>query len=369
MINGPLNKVVGFFKRNRLLAISFFIFLLLVPLTEIPIYCYPDFVDWDTIITLTGLLLLTAGIKKSGMFSFIAYRISKDIHNERYLAVFLVFTAAILSMFLTNDIALFIIVPLTVSLRKISNTDYIKIIIFEAIGVNVGSSLTPIGNPQNIFLWHQWDISFFKFLMEMAFPVSLMSILLFAFLLVFFRSRQINHVKNRCPDVKKHLFCISTAFLIIFIISIELDHEIYFLPFIFITYLIKNRKVLFSADWGLILLFIIIFIDLHLFSELGPVQQLFNQLHLENPKNLFISGAFLSQMISNVPAAILLTKYSDNFQIIAHAVDIGGNGLMLASFANLIALRFIEDRSKYWQFHKYSLAYFLTSSFCYYCLM
>jgi len=157
-----------------------------------PIDKIPALVDWQTIITLSGLLIVTTGIKESGLFYFLAYRISRRIDNERLLALFLVFLSAVLSMLVTNDITLFITVPLTLSLQKISENDYSKLIIFEAIAVNVGSALTPIGNPQNIFLWHQWGISFLVFVREMAPLVLIMStILLIMTLLCFGRLKSV----------------------------------------------------------------------------------------------------------------------------------------------------------------------------------
>jgi Na+/H+ antiporter NhaD/arsenite permease-like protein len=330
----------------------------------------PRLVDWNTIVTLTGLLLITTGIKESRLFYFVAYRISHRIDNERLLALFLISVSAILSTFLTNDIALFIIVPLTLSLQEISDNDYTKIIVLEAIAVNAGSSLTSIGNPQNIFLWHQWGISFLIFIKEMAPLVSMMSIWLFIFTFFSFSSVKIKITNRQQPVTDHGLFCLSAALLIAFILSVELQCEIYLLLITFISLLFTHRKVIFKTDWGLILLFIVIFIDLNLICQLKAVQGLPAMLNFNNAHTLFLSSAFLSQAISNVPSAILLAHYSSNFKIIAYGVNIGGNGLLISSFANLIALRFMKGRSKYLLFHVYSLPYFIaTLIFSYYLLI
>jgi len=205
----------SFFKRNHLLVVSLFVLFILALTAGQPIQHYPAFIDWGTIVTLTGLLLITTAIKESGLFYFLAYRISRRINDERCLALFLIFASVVLSMFLTNDITLFIIVPLTLSLQKISSSDYVKFIIFEAIAVNVGSSLTAIGNPQNIFLWHQWDISFLLFIKEMTPLVLIMTLWLLLFLLIAFPPKKIAPINHQHLQVDRWLFLVSGLLFIL----------------------------------------------------------------------------------------------------------------------------------------------------------
>jgi len=299
------------------------------------------------------------GIKESGLFYLLAYRISRRIDNERFLALFLIFISLILSFFLTNDIALFIIVPLTLSLQEISDNDYSKTVVFEAIAVNVGSSLTAIGNPQNIFLWHQWGISFLNFIKEMIPLVLIMSVLLFIFVFFVFPAKKIklNHAQH--PPVNRKLFFLSAFLLILFIFSVELNFERYFLLVVILSFLFSNKKIIAETDWGLILLFIFIFIDIRLLCQLKEIRHVLTHLDFNDGRTLLLSGSLLSQVISNVPATILLSHYSSDFKIISYGVNIGGNGLLISSFANLIALRFINNKSKYIIFHVYSLSFFI----------
>ncbi len=358
MVNKFLRKTILFFKSNIflifLIAISFGLAIYLGQ----PLEKFPNFIDWNTIITLSGLLLITMGIKESGFFFLLAYRISRQINNERILSLFLIFVSALLAMFLTNDIALFIIVPLTLSLQDVSDNDYSKMVVFEAIAVNVGSSLTPIGNPQNIFLWHKWGIPFPAFINELAPLIMLLSVLLFIFTYSSFPSKNIKQNHSQHPVVVHKLFLLSAILLILFVFAIELKFEKYFLLIIVLMFLLFYRKIILKADWGLILLFIFIFVDIHLLSQLKIIHNLFVQLNFGNINTLFFSGAFLSQIISNVPATVLLSHYSTNFKIIAYGVNVGGNGLLIGSFANLIALNFLKSKSKYFIFHLYSLPFF-----------
>lgn len=353
----------SFFKRNIFLLFLVILSAGLAFFIRPPLGHFLAFVDWNTIMTLSGLLLITMGVKESGFFYFLAYRISRQIHNERLLALFLIFVSALLSMFLTNDIALFIIVPLTLSLQDIADNDYSKMVVFEALAVNVGSALTPIGNPQNIFLWRQWGISFPVFIKEMAPLVLLLSVLLFAFTFLAFPKKNIkpNHFQH--PRVNRKMFFLSAILLILFILAIELKYEPYFLIIVFFSFLLFYRRVILKTDWALIFLFIFIFIDIRLLCQLKQSQYLLHQSDFGNVKTLFFSGALLSQIISNVPATVLLSQYSSHFKIMAYGVNIGGNGFIIGSFANLIALNFLRSKNKYLIFHLYSIFFFFATFF------
>jgi len=361
MASNMYSTGVSVLKKNTLPIVLLGLSLGLAVFQRQPLERFPAMVDWNTIVTLCGLLLITTGIKESGLFYLAAYRISRQIRNERLLALFLVFVSAGLSVFLTNDIALFIIVPLTLCLQQISDNDCSRIIIFEAIAVNVGSALTPIGNPQNIFLWHQWGVSFPVFVKEMAPLVLIMSAWLLVGILICFSPTRIRLTDRQHPVVDRGLFWLSAVLLVAFIISVELRYEKYFLAVVFLSLLLARVRVILKTDWGFILLFILLFINLHLICQLAIVQRLLALLDFSRPATLYFSGALMSQGISNVPAAILLAKYSTSFKIIAYGVNIGGNGLVIGSFANLIALRFIERPHKNLLFHVYSIPFFLVT--------
>ncbi len=128
----------------------------------------PAAIDWHTIITLSGLMLLTKGVELSGYFDVLGRKMVRRFATERRLAMFMVLAAALLSTFLTNDVALFIVVPLTITLKRLCEIPVNRLIIFEALAVNAGSLLTPIGNPQNILIWGRSGLSFAGFIAQMA---------------------------------------------------------------------------------------------------------------------------------------------------------------------------------------------------------
>ncbi len=353
----------NFVKREFVLLVFLFLLVVLAVFYPGQIIHYPSFIHWNTIMALAGLLIIATGLKESGYFSMFSRKVLKRLRSERSLALFLVFFSAFLSAFLTNDITLFIVVPLTFSIQDLVKNDISRLIIFEAIAVNAGSALTPIGNPQNIFLWHQWDISFPAFVMEMIPVVFLLLSILFLFVWFVFPGREISFSgnDNRAGALKRNLFLISVVLLAVFAIALEMGKIMYLLPVVFLFYLIFYVKVLFRTDWLLLFLFMIIFIDFHLISVIPAVSEWVGLLNLNPSGNVFLFSGFVSQLISNMPAAVFVSKFSDNWPAITYGVNVAGNGLVVGSLANIIALRMADDPVIWLKFHRYSIPFFLVS--------
>jgi len=153
---------------------------------------YPSLVDWPTIAALTGLLALTHAVESSGALARLGRWLVARMSTERAAAVGLVSAASLLSTLLTNDVALFIVVPLTLGLCRIMPLPATRLIVFEALAVNAGSALTPIGNPQNLFLWQLSKASFAKFTLHMVPLVAVLLALLLALTALAFRSTPLN---------------------------------------------------------------------------------------------------------------------------------------------------------------------------------
>ncbi len=327
---------------------------------------YPVFIDWRTIITLLALIITANGIKDSGYLENISGRILLKIHDERTLAFFLVFLSVILSTFLTNDITLFITVPLTLCMQSILKKNLVKIVIFEALGVNAGSSLTPIGNPQNIFLWNKWGISFSGFMCRMAPVVLLMIAVLAVFIYFGFKANRLRIDEDSVkPAINKNIGLLSISIMALFLICLQFKMEIYAIPVIALIYLIFHRKVFLELDWLLIITFVFMFVDFSMVSRIPFIRSVLSGIDLSNNTNVFILSALISQIMSNVPAAIFMAKFTSNWKAITLGVDIAGNGIIIGSLANIIALRLIKTKDKriWLDFHGYSVPYFLLTGF------
>ncbi len=132
------------------------------------------YIDLKTILSLTGLLMITRGFQLSNFFEHLAHSWIRVIHSERQLAALLILLTCAISPILTNDVALFITIPLTLSFQRLLKNNLDKIIIFQILAANAGSSLTPIGNPQNLYIWHRWDIPFLRYTAHMI-PVFIVT--------------------------------------------------------------------------------------------------------------------------------------------------------------------------------------------------
>lgn len=354
-----LFKLKSFFIREKLLSFLI-LFLLLLLLFVHPHYKhFMQYIDWNTIYFLSGLLLITTAMKESNYFYYIAKHVANKIHNKKTLSYFLILLSSGLATFLTNDIALFLIIPFTLELKKIMNLDVSRIILLEILSVNIGSSLTPIGNPQNVFLWHHFRVNFFDFIIQMfpIFIIQMLLLLFFAYVLIEKQEIQINLFEE---SYSKLNFYSSVILLIIFIIISKTIFLVPFLILIFSYFFIFNRTIIFKSDWNLIITFILFFIDFGIVSHMNIINTFINKLDFQD-FNLFSFSVILSQFISNVPATILISHFSDNWKIISFGVNVGGAGLIIGSLANIIGLRLAKIDNGIKKFHKISFPFIIIS--------
>ena len=334
------------------------------------IAAYPSRVDWPTIATLTGLLLLTKGVEASGALQRLGHWLIERVTSERSAALGLVVSAALLSMLLTNDVALFVVVPLTLALARIAHLPSTRLIVFEALAVNVGSTLTPIGNPQNIFLWQQWGNSFAGFVLAMLPLVAVLMLALVALTAWAFPAHRIRVRDDARPaPLDLPLVAVSLLLYAPFLLLTDLHHVGWALAGVSAVYAALRPRLLREIDWGLLLVFVLMFVDLRSLANLGQVRAWVASLGLDAPVHLYFAGIAASQVVSNVPAAIALAEFSQDWRVIAWAVGVGGFGLMVGSLANLIALRLSNDRRAWIPFHAYSLPFLLVATLAGYLLL
>ncbi len=317
------------------------------------------FVEWNTIESLTGLLIISTAIKESALFNRISLRMIKHFRTERVLGIFLVTLSAVFSMFLTNDITLFIVVPLTLNLQKFLKNDVSKMVIFEALAVNVGSMLSPIGNPQNLFLWHIWEISFFKFI-SLLFLLEIITfgILVMLTFCTFKRKHLVLEKEGLSYKIDTKLAIISVIFLALYVLFIQFKTEKFAVVPIFLFYLLFNKDILKKVDWFLLMIFILMFLDIQFLTQINLIGMLIENMGPFTPERTFLFSLISSQLMSNVPAAIFMSKFSSSYLAITYGVNIGGNGIVIGSLANIIALRMSKKKGAYLTFHKYSLPFF-----------
>ena len=344
---------------------------------------YPGLVDWPTMATLTGLLMLTKGVELSGFLRKAGALLLARTKSERSLALLLVGATALLAPLLTNDVALFVVVPLTLTLGRVGTgespgTDdqrvdkpasgglpVVRLIIFEALAANAGSTLTPIGNPQNLYLWQQSHGSFLAFCAAML-PLALLllgSLLLLTACLFSGRANPPAPASQGDPvdPVNRPMLLTCLALYLPFLVLTDLHHAPAALAGVLAIFLLRHRRVLAQVDWALLLVFMLMFVDLRLVAAAAPVRALVASVDLAQAPRLYLAAIAASQLISNVPATILLAQYSHDWRTLAHGVNVGGAGLAIGSMANLIALRMAPQRRAWLLFHAYSVPYLVVT--------
>jgi len=354
--------VVNFIKSEFLFITFFIIFLLIFNINNLNIYI--NYINFDVILTLTSILLITTTIKSS---RFLDYKLEKIIlfaDTQRKFAFLITLSTIFLSMFVTNDISLFITIPIILSLKEyIKDKLFIaKLIIFQAFGANSGSMLTPIGNPQNIYLFHHFQQSFINYIKIMSAPFFITFIVLMILIFIVFKNEKIKIINVEIKHNKK-LFIFSLILFLIFLVFFKINILIV-TAITIITILFINPRAFKEFDYFLILTFIFMFIDIKYLINYYQIH-----LNLLSDKKIYLFSIFLSQLISNVPASIVSAHLFDNFKAIAWGVNIGGHGIIISSFANIIALRFYKYNNINLLFHKYSIIFLIiTMSICYYLL-
>ncbi|MBK1823112.1 SLC13 family permease [Burkholderia orbicola] len=328
-----------------------------------PFSVLADRVDWQTVATLAGLLMLTKALELSGCLMWLAHRIVHHVHSERGLAMLLVGFAAVLSMWLTNDVALFVVVPLMVSLRALTPLPFRRLVIVVALAVNAGSVATPLGNPQNLFLWQLSGVSFGRFVVTLGpLALALMALLLVLTALMF-RAKPLDLSGDAAalPVQRMHALIAAVLFAA-FVLLADAHHPLPGLVGVAIVLFAVKRDAVLKIDWLLLLIFVLMFVVLRSAAALPVVHDAIAHAQLDSPLRVYAAGAVLSQVISNVPAAILLSEFTHDWRALAFGVSVGGFGFAIGSLANLIAVRLAKEPRMWLPFHLVSIPFALASA-------
>ena len=326
-----------------------------------PLASYRRWLQLPTLAGLLGLLIAIQGIRDSGVVQRAAAALAARAHSLRTLGLLLVVAAALLSMLLTNDVSLFLIVPLTVALGSISNLPILRMVVLEALAVNAGSTLSPIGNPQNLLLWQHAHIPFFHFVTAMLPVAALMLLLLGALTWCWLPSSRIHldRPDTTGDDISMTLAVLSSVALAMMVWMMELGYAERGVLMLTLPFAIFRWRTLARIDWLLLGTFAAIFLGLGHVAELGPVRDALDRLDFSQPLLLYASGIAASQLISNVPATVLLLDRARDPLTLAVAVNVGGFGLATGSLANLIALRLARQPHGLRRLHQVSIPFLL----------
>lgn len=356
-------RVPGWLAAEPLLVILLLAGAALQVAAPRPWHTLPALVDWQTVLTLAGLMMLTHAIQMSGALDALAHRLLQHVATERALACLLVLFAAVLATVLTNDVALFVVIPLARSLHKLNPLPLKRLVIVIALAVNAGSVLTPLGNPQNLFLWQSSGVSFGTFTWTLAPLALVLCALLVGLTTLLFGSRRLDLSGDHAGHaLDRPVLAVTVCAFIVFVVLADLHRAGWALMAVVLGYGLWRPKVVTGVDGLLLAIFMLMFIVLRAAAALPAVHTLLGYWHLAVPSHLYWAGALLSQAISNVPATIVLVEFSHNWPVLAYAVSVGGFGVAIGSLANLIAVRLSGERGVWGLFHLIAVPFFVVAA-------
>jgi Na+/H+ antiporter NhaD/arsenite permease-like protein len=354
---------MAWLRKEWLLCLSATLALVLAIVDPQPWSSHLHWLDGATVATLFALLVVTEGVRSSGYVQRFARRLLGHLGTVRQLALVLVALAALLSMGLTNDVSLFLMVPLTLAMGRVTPLPLARLVVFEALAVNAGSTLSPIGNPQNLLLWQRSGLSFFQFVTAMAPTFAVIAVLLVvATWAAFPRTRMhLDHAEKPSELLQPVIAATSLVLLVLVVGLVQYGHAFFAAALVAVVFMFFFRGCLKRLDWALLATFASIFLALGHLTSLPGVQALAHRLDWNSPMTLYLGSGVLSQLISNVPATVLLSHFTSSPITLAIGANIGGFGLAIGSLANLIALRLEGNRATWWTFHLYSVPFLLVA--------
>lgn len=323
---------------------------------------YINYIDYRTLILLFCLMSVMAGLRKIKLFDRVASTLVSRCTNEGQLIILLVVVVFFTSMIITNDVALLTFVPFTISVLNIlhpnvKNRWMITLIVMETIAANLGSMLTPVGNPQNLYLYNVSGMSMGGFLLIML-PYSVLSlVMLIIWIIIRCNSKSTNidrniklgDIRNTNSEIAYNSRDKRIIGMYFFLFILCLMTVVKIIPF-YITFvillvciLIFDSDTLKNVDYSLIFTFTGFFIFI---GNIGRIPLFKDFLQEVISGKEMITAVLCSQIMSNVPAALLLTGFTDNIRMLIIGTNLGGLGTLIASMASLISFKFIQREDK-----------------------
>lgn len=299
------DRFIDFFKKEIIFSVSLILAVISCFFVQ-PSINYFNYINWDTIILLFVIMVVVEILKNLSVFEMLVRKLLDKVKNTRGLVLFLVFTCFFSSIFITNDVSLIIFVPFSIlALKKVGRIDLTIITVsLQTIAANVGCMVLPIGAPHNIVMYTISKIPFASFFLLLL-PYVIVSVVFLLVVMLFIPKENI-----ALPKFSK----------------IKLNRKNFL------------KRVFLGVDYYLLLTFIALFILIGNLENISFFNLLFKKWIAGNE---VLSGVILSQFISNVPAAMLLSGFSTNWEAITIGINIGGFGTLIASMANLISYKIL----------------------------
>lgn len=332
-------SIRDFLKTDPVFSISFILALFSC------IFSYPriDYINFEVLVCLFNLMIVIKAFEELRLLDWFAVSIINRCTNSRKVSLVIILLSFFASMVITNDIALLTLVPLTLIISRKSEMNVLVTVILQTLAANIGSSLTPVGNPQNLYIFSYYKLTAAQFFT----PVALFAVLGLTWLyLLNFNNPRIEldlalepiEVKNR---KKVMIWAVLFGVIILSVFNV-ISYQLVLLLTIAVTFSI-NKKLLGKVDYLLLATFICFFVFIGNISSV-PVIVSFIKRCLNNAEYTYFSSIVLSQVVSNVPCAVLLSQFTPYWKELLIGVNIGGMGTIIASLASVISYKlFIKE--------------------------
>ncbi len=342
-----MKKILAWCKKEAVLSIA--VLLAVVSAFFVtPDKEYLGYIDFRTLGILFCLMAVMAGLQKIGLFRFVAEKLLNMVHHMRGLIFILVMLCFFSSMLITNDVALITFVPFTFIVLKMvlgKNAEklIIPVVVMQTIAANLGSMLTPIGNPQNLYLYGKVQMSFGAFMMFML-PYTIVSFVLltaWCFLFPYKGECSVAVVldnKTSLSSYKKELMVYGALFILCLLTVAHIIPYEMTLPAVIAAVFLLDKKVLGEVDYGLLFTFVGFFVFIGNMGRIPMFKELLQSVILGNE---VLTSVISSQFISNVPAALLLSGFTAEYELLIVGTNLGGLGTLIASMASLISFKYI----------------------------
>lgn len=340
---------------------------------------YLGYIDFKTLSTLFCLMAVMAGLQEVGVFRFVAQKLLQKVRKSWQLVLILVMLCFFFSMFITNDVALITFVPFAFIVLGLLGEEkekklIIPVVVLQTIAANLGSMLTPIGNPQNLYLYGKAGLGLGEFLLLML-PYTMLAFVLLTGCCLYLGRRNVveknatetyagrgdteesSIVKKDSGEDIQVVFEEQVSlkgkerailrYAVLFLLSLLVVARVFpyavVLVIVIVVMLLFDRQLFGRIDYSLLLTFVGFFIFI---GNMGRVPVFCSFLQNIIAGNEVLTAVVASQVISNVPAALLLSGFTQNYEALILGTNLGGLGTLIASMASLISYKYIGKENK-----------------------
>lgn len=342
-----LKKFLQWCKTEIVLSIAIFLAVISAFVIH-PDKEYINYIDFRTLAILFCLMAVMAGLQKIGLFRYVAEKLLGKVNHIRGLIFILIMLCFFSSMLITNDVALITFVPFTfIVLNMIMGKQceklIVPVVVMQTIAANLGSMLTPIGNPQNLYLYGKTTMNFASFILFML-PYTVIAFLLLSGWCLLFRYQGARKVELKIEQstvmgqYKKQLITYAVLFVLCILTVAHVIPHMATLGIVLVAVFILDRDVLKEVDYALLFTFVGFFVFIGNMGRI-PAFNTFIQNMIDG--NEVITSVVASQFMSNVPAALLLSGFTSQYELLIVGTNLGGLGTLIASMASLISFKYI----------------------------